>query len=100
MPLRKSRFVKFCFRQLPVWLRLESMRFFQKAWYDRIHMTLSCPDNARIFRVPGAGRINGDTLTMHNGLLIGRGSYYGETMSVLLELNGAVHEPQEECVFQ
>jgi hypothetical protein len=37
---------------------------------------------------------------MHNGLLIYRGSYCGETLSVLLELNAGLHEPQEERVFQ
>ena len=37
---------------------------------------------------------------MHNGVLVQRGSYYGETATVLLELNRGVHEPQEERIFQ
>lgn len=98
--LKQSRFVKFGFSLLPLSLRLESMQFFQKQWYDRINLTLSCPDNSRIPRVPNAGRVRDGVLTMHNGLLIHRGSYYGETVSVLLELNGGVHEPQEESIFQ
>ena len=36
---------------------------------------------------------------MHNGLRIVRGGYYGEPISLLLEMNGGVHEPQEERVF-
>lgn len=99
MPLKQSRMVKLCFRQLPASLRLKSLRFLEPGWYDRIHLALSCPDNVRVPKVPRAGEVRDGLLIMHNGLLIHRGSYHGETLSVLLELNGAVHEPQEEYVF-
>jgi hypothetical protein len=99
MPLKQSRLLKLCFRQLPASLRLKSLRFLEPGWYDRIHLALSCPDSARVPKVPQAGQVRDGLVIMHNGLLIHRGSYHGETLSVLLELNGAVHEPQEEYVF-
>ncbi len=69
-------------------------------WQARIEQVVSCPDNAFIERVPGAGTITRGTQLMHNGLLIGAGSYYGPENGVLLRRNRGVHEPQEERIFQ
>ena len=87
MTLQNHRILKYGFGLFPASVRLQLLRLIQKPWYDRINLTLSCPDNAFIERAPNAGRVNNGILTMHNGLRILRGSYYGETMSVLMELN-------------
>jgi hypothetical protein len=100
MTLPNNRVVKLGFSLFPAAVRLQILRLVAKSWYDRIHLTLSCPDNALIERVPNAGRVEDGVLTMHNGLRILRGSYYGETMGLLMELNRGVHEPQEELVFR
>jgi hypothetical protein len=65
----------------------------------RIVDAIDCPDNAHIPRVAGAGEIHDGVQTMHNGLRIHVGSYYGEMITQLLQRNGGVHEPQEERVF-
>lgn len=66
------------------------------AWEDRIAMVLQCPDNALIPRVPDAGLARGGTITMHNGVKILAGSYYGAPIVRLLKESRGVHEPQEE----
>lgn len=68
-------------------------------WHKRISDVLNCPDNALIPRVQNAGRIARGKQTMHNGIKIHLGSYYGPEYSKMLLLNGGVHEPQEERVF-
>lgn len=100
MMLPNHRFLKYGFSLFPASVRLQLLRVIQKSWYDRIQLTLACPDNALIERAPNAGRVENGLLTMHNGLRIVRGSYNGETMSLLMELNRGVHEPQEELVFR
>jgi hypothetical protein len=69
-------------------------------WQKRIQDVLSCPDNEYIARVKNAGEISHGKQTMHNGLKIHLGSYYGPEYSKMLQLNKGVHEPQEERVFQ
>ena len=72
----------------------------QKAeWAARIADVISCPDNADISRVAGAGDFSGETLLMHNGIEIDPLSYYGAPILKMLMENGGVHEPQEEKVF-
>lgn len=66
----------------------------------RIELVLSCPDNIFINRVPDAGKVKSGKQTMHNGLLINLGSYYGPEVAQQLFANKGVHEPQEEYVFQ
>lgn len=56
-------------------------------------------DNAKIPRVPEAGKIRDGHLVMHNGLRIVPDSYTGPGMTRLLEVNRGVHEPQEEFAF-
>lgn len=68
-------------------------------WRDRINDVLACPDNAFIPRVPNAGVIEADLLTMHNGIRIKALSYYGRGILNMLVENRGVHEPQEERAF-
>ncbi len=66
----------------------------------RISEVISCPDNKLIPRVSNAGNVKNGKQTMHNGLLINLGSYYGPEVAQQLYCNKGVHEPQEEYVFQ
>ena len=66
----------------------------------RIKEVVKCPDNAYIERVNDAGIVSGGKQTMHNGLKIHLGSYYGPEVAQQLYANKGVHEPQEEYVFQ
>ncbi len=66
----------------------------------RIKEVLSCPDNQFIERVKDSGVVNKGKQTMHNGLKIHLGSYYGPEVAQQLYANKGVHEPQEEYVFQ
>ena len=68
-------------------------------WNQRICEVLKCPDNARIPRVTGAGRVRGGIQLMHNGLGVQAGSYYGWGGTRLLRKNHGCHEPQEEFAF-
>lgn len=71
----------------------------KKEWQDRIADVIACPDNAAIPRVKDAGKLHGNLLVMHNGILIDPLSYYGLPILKMLLLNGGVHEPQEEKIF-
>ena len=79
--------------------RLREKKREMEWWRYRRAVTISCPDNARIPRVPDAGRVQGNILTMHNGLRVRKDSHYGADMLRLLRENRGVHEPQEELVF-
>lgn len=68
-------------------------------WQRRIDLAMSCPDNVYLPRVADAGKVQRGCVTMHNGILVSRGSYYGVGMHLLLQKNRGVHEPQEERVF-
>jgi hypothetical protein len=72
----------------------------EKHWKFRIDNVLSCPDNHFIPRVEDAGFVHGEEQVMHNGLRIVPGSYHGKQVSLQLQLNRGVHEPEEERVFQ
>ena len=71
-----------------------------KHWEFRIANTLACPDNNHIRRVEDAGTVHGEQQVMHNGLRIVPGSYHGNNVSLQLQKNHGVHEPEEERVFQ
>ena len=71
-----------------------------KHWEFRIANTLACPDNNHIRRVEDAGTVHGEQQVMHNGLRIVPGSYHGNNVSLQLQKNQGVHEPEEERVFQ
>jgi len=68
-------------------------------WVKRINDVLLSSDNQFISRVPNAGKIKHGKQTMHNGIQIYLGSYYGPEFSRLLMASRGVHEPQEERVF-
>ena len=72
----------------------------KRHWEFRIANTLASPDNDHIPRVEDAGTVHGDQQVMHNGLRIVPGSYHGNTVSLQLQKNRGVHEPEEERVFQ
>ncbi|HOY47813.1 MAG TPA: class I SAM-dependent methyltransferase [Flavobacteriales bacterium] len=69
-------------------------------WADRIRITKLSTDNQKINKIPTSGKLIDGKLHMHNGLVIDPLSYYGPPMLRLLMENHAVHEPQEEYVFQ
>jgi hypothetical protein len=69
-------------------------------WRRRIDDVVSCPDNAFIPRVPGAGRTEDGLVTLHNGLRVSAMGYYSSGMLNLLIENRGVHEPQEERAFR
>lgn len=68
-------------------------------WDKRIADVLACEDNARLNRVPNAGKIDGDFQMMHNGLQVVVNGYYGDGITRMLVANRGCHEPQEEVVF-
>ncbi len=71
----------------------------KKEWEERISDVINCPDNEDIQRVPEAGKFKDEILYMHNGIMIDPLSYYGLPILKMLMLNGGVHEPQEEKIF-
>lgn len=68
-------------------------------WGKRIADVLASRDNDLIPRVSDAGKIRRGKQTMHNGIRINLGSYYGPEYSRMLLESRGVHEPQEERVF-
>ena len=71
----------------------------RRMWDQRLADVLACTDNAHLPRHPEAGRTQGGVMTMHNGLRLHAGSYYGWGSQRILEVNRGCHEPQEERVF-
>lgn len=69
-------------------------------WRYRIAMAKESADNHKITKVTNAGVIKDGKQTMHNGIQVYVGSYYGKGMARLLTENRGVHEPQEEYAFQ
>jgi hypothetical protein len=72
----------------------------RKMWLERIEKVKKSSDNQRIHKISGAGKLKNGKLVMHNGLVIDPLSYYGAPVMRMLMENDAVHEPQEEYVFQ
>lgn len=67
---------------------------------QRLKDVTSSPDLSRIKRVPNAGKIVGNDQIMHNGLIVGLGSFYGEEFHQKVIYYGqGVHEPQEEYIY-
>ncbi len=71
----------------------------RRLWDQRLADVLACADNAHLPRHPEAGRVRDGLMTMHNGLKLHAGSYYGWGSQRILERNRGCHEPQEERVF-
>lgn len=69
-------------------------------WIERIRKVKISEDNDKIQKVDNAGKLIANKLVMHNGLVIDPLSYYGAPVMRMLMENKAVHEPQEEYVFQ
>ncbi|MEX0323178.1 MAG: FkbM family methyltransferase [Puniceicoccaceae bacterium] len=69
-------------------------------WRRRIDDVVACPDNQHIPRCEGAGELDGNLITMHNGVRVSAVGYYGGgNLNMLIE-NRGVHEPQEERAFE
>src|SRR5262245_7532451 len=68
-------------------------------WDQRIADVVACPDNARLQRVPDAGRITDNYQVMHNGIKVVVEGYYVDGIARMLTANRGSHEPQEEVVF-
>jgi hypothetical protein len=81
---------------LSIWHRRNDARY----WRNRIDDVIACPDNQHIARVRDAGKVIGDYVVMHNGIKVGRLSYYGAGILNMLIENRGVHEPQEERAFE
>jgi hypothetical protein len=71
----------------------------RRLWDRRLQQVLSCGDNAHLPRHEDAGKVRDGVMTMHNGLLLHAGSYYGWGSQRILERNRGCHEPQEERAF-
>lgn len=65
-------------------------------YQKRFDLIMSDPMNDLIPR--DQFRIDGDVITLYNGVKVYDGSYYGQ-FSEILKLNKGVHEPSEEYVF-
>lgn len=69
----------------------------------RIALTVSVRDTDVIPKVPGAGEVsirNGVAVqTMHNGVVVYEGCYYGAWMTEVIRRLRGHHEPQEELAF-
>ncbi len=72
---------------------------FDNEWEYRISIALNSDYNKFIPRVSNAGNIFKGFQTMHNGLQISTGDYYGLPITKMLHLNKGVHEPEEEKMF-
>ena len=65
----------------------------------RTLMTISCRDCDPIPKVSDAGKIADGIQTMHNGLKVVSGGYYGDWMAHIIRALKGHHEPQEEFIF-
>ncbi len=62
----------------------------------RIELTCSCRDTDGLPKVPGAGEVHDGVQTMHNGVRVVAGGYYGAWMVEIIRRLRGHHEPQEE----
>lgn len=65
----------------------------------RIALTVACRDTDALPKVPGAGDVHDGVQTMHNGVKVLAGGYYGEWMTEVIRQLRGHHEPQEEIAF-
>lgn len=101
--------VNYKFRMFWYWLLMKAGKFdnnslieklvFDEEWEHRIRLALNSEYNLYIPRVAGAGNISDGFQTMHNGLQVSTGEYYGLPITKMLYLNKGVHEPEEEKMF-
>lgn len=71
-----------------------------KDWRKRINDVVNSPYNLSIPRCDDAGKLDGYTITMHNGVKVCATGYYGSGILNMLIENRGVHEPQEESIFE
>lgn len=96
-PIRNRSLHNYYLSQLP----LSDLDTETKAlWLERIRKVKLSSDNVKISSVINAGKLVEGKLVMHNGLVIDPMSYYGAPVMRMLMENRAIHEPQEEYVFQ
>ncbi len=91
------------------WLLMKAGRFdnnssieklvFDEEWEHRIRIAVQSEYNSFIPRVANAGNIYKGFQTMHNGLQVSTGEYYGLPIAKMLYMNKGVHEPEEEKMF-
>jgi len=67
--------------------------------WARINLTVSCRDTDHLPKVPEAGEVVDGVQTMHNGVRVEEGGYYGEWMTEVIRRLRGHHEPQEEVAF-
>lgn len=96
-PIRTNTLHKYYLSQLPL-TDLDSET--KALWLERIRKVKLSSDNQKIHSGNDAGKLKDGKLTMHNGLVIDPLSYYGAPVMRMLMENRAIHEPQEEFVFQ
>lgn len=70
-----------------------------KSWKFRMAEMLACPDMAALEHTPNGGAVGAGFQTMHNGIKIPLGSYYGRVTAAVFHRTKGVHEPQEERIF-
>jgi len=68
-------------------------------FWERFKLVISDPLNKLIIKLPNSGKLNGEIITMYNGIKVYRNSYCGCFSDILL-INEGVHEPSEEYLFQ
>jgi hypothetical protein len=91
--------VLYIFQMYRVWmLNLPSNS--REHWNLRINDVLNCPDIKFIKPQPNSGKVSNGMITLHNGIRVGKTSYYGYPMLNMLLKSKGIHEPQEERVFQ
>ena len=91
--------VLYIFQMYRVWM-LNIPAASRKYWNQRIMDVLNCPDIKFIETHPRAGKVSNGMITLHNGIRVGKTSYYGYPMLNMLMKSKGIHEPQEERVFQ
>ncbi len=96
-PLRNYRLRNYYLSLLPLNELDEKSK---QMWLERIRLVKLSSDNAQIAAIETAGTLVNGRLVMHNGLQIDPLSYYGAPVMRMLMENRAIHEPQEEYVFQ
>jgi FkbM family methyltransferase len=65
----------------------------------RIALTVACRDTDGLPKVADAGSVHDGVQTMHNGVKILAGGYYGDWMTEVIRQLRGHHEPQEEVAF-
>ncbi len=68
------------------------------SFVDRFRDVVSDPNNLFIKRCSDAGKLEGDTITLHNNIKVYNNCYY-DSFTDLLRINKGVHEPLEERMF-